>query len=448
MEAAGESQTRLASMASRFDLRVDWIFKVGDLRRDFAFSGGRLYRLMDALEEASFDLPGQSANATVLNLCSERYRFACVLLATLQRGQLTLLPSDRAPRTLDDLTKAYNNVRIIDDADLVQSEGRPRRDFAGILNPEARIIAHTSGTQGLPLAFQKSIATLRTSASLIAKHLGGVQGHRIVATVPPQHMYGLELSVLLPLFEGALMDGRHPFYPADVFAALADGPGPCILVTTPFHLRALLKDAPQHCPTLSLIVSATAPMDLQLARSCEAQFKVPLLEVFGCTELGSIAGRRPARDTKWRWFEGVTLEPSEPYPTIRAQHVPDTVSQADEIRVCDGRHFFLGERHADLLNIAGKRSSLSRLRHQALTLAEIEDIAFAVIKGPVDRLAAAYVASPGVSAERIHAQLREVLDPSFMPRILVRTDSLPRTATGKVPKAALLELCLGKPGAR
>ena len=62
----------------------------------------------------------------------------------------------------------------------------------------------------------------------------------LVATVPPQHMYGFESSVLIALHGGAAFDAERPFYPADVVAALARTPAPRMLVTTPFHLKALL----------------------------------------------------------------------------------------------------------------------------------------------------------------------------------------------------------------
>jgi acyl-coenzyme A synthetase/AMP-(fatty) acid ligase len=61
-----------------------------------------------------------------------------------------------------------------------------------------------------------------------------LDGVTLVATVPPQHMYGFESSVLLAMHGGATLDAGRPFYPADVVAALATTPAPRALVTTPF----------------------------------------------------------------------------------------------------------------------------------------------------------------------------------------------------------------------
>ena len=41
-------------------------------------------------------------------------------------------------------------------------------------------------------------------------------GFTLVATVPAQHMFGFESSVLLALHSGAAFDAGRPFYPADV----------------------------------------------------------------------------------------------------------------------------------------------------------------------------------------------------------------------------------------
>ena len=85
----------------------------------------------------------------------------------------------------------------------------------------------------------------RAEASRLASTIGrdSLAGVTLVATVPAQHMYGFESSVLIALLGGAAFDAGRPFYPADVVAALASTPAPCMLVTTPFHLKALLDSA-------------------------------------------------------------------------------------------------------------------------------------------------------------------------------------------------------------
>ena len=116
----------------------------------------------------------------------------------------------------------------------------------------------TSGSTGDPVPHAKPwgllAASARAEAARLAETMGraSLAGFTLVATVPPQHMYGFESSVLLALHGDAAFDAGRPFYPADVVAALAATPAPRGLVTTPFHLKALL-DSGLAMPPVELI---------------------------------------------------------------------------------------------------------------------------------------------------------------------------------------------------
>ena len=46
-------------------------------------------------------------------------------------------------------------------------------------------------------------------------------------------------------------------------------------------------------PAADFLLCATAPLSPQLAAEAEARFRAPLHEIYGCTEAGQIATRRP-----------------------------------------------------------------------------------------------------------------------------------------------------------
>jgi acyl-coenzyme A synthetase/AMP-(fatty) acid ligase len=56
------------------------------------------------------------------------------------------------------------------------------------------------------------------------------------------------------------------------------------------------------------------------------------------------------------------------------------------------------------------------------------------------RRIAALVVAPDLDAGAILRVLRCEVDPVFLPRPLKRVDALPRSETGKLPRAALLEM--------
>ena len=78
--------------------------------------------------------------------------------------------------------------------------------------------------------------------------------HAIVGTVPAQHSYGFESTVLLALHGDSPFWSGKPFYPQDIVVALAAVPRPRMLVTTPFHLAALVA-AGLDLPPVDLLLS-------------------------------------------------------------------------------------------------------------------------------------------------------------------------------------------------
>lgn len=107
------------------------------------------------------------------------------------------------------------------------------------------------------------------------------------------------------------------------------------------------------------------------------------------------------------------------------------------------QRFLLHGRHADLINIAGKRTSLAYLNHQLGAVPGVVDGAFFLPdeEGPdgITRLTA-FVVAPGLSARQVTVELRQRIDAIFLPRPLVLVDQLPRNSTGKLPRAELQAL--------
>src|SRR5690606_35118210 len=136
-------------------------------------------------------------------------------------------------------------------------------------------------------------------------------------------------------------------------------------------------------------------------------------------------------------FEGETA-------IAEGAHVEGRVPLGDFIEALRDGRFVLHGRHADLINIAGKRTSLAYLNRQLAGIAGVTDAAFYL---PDEALAAeavasvkrlvAFVVAPGLSGAQLMAALRERVDPIFLPRPLVRLDALPRNATGKLTREAL-----------
>ncbi len=302
----------------------------------------------------------------------------------------------------------------------------------------------TSGSTGTPVPHRKSWGRLAACVREEARRLGFAAGGpcALLATVPPQHMYGFESSVLLPLVSGAALCAERPFYPADIAAALAAVPRPRVLISTPIHLRALVESG-VALPAVDLMVSATAPLAQALAADVERRFATVLLEIYGSTETGQIALRRPTQTAEWRLWSGVALAVRDGESWAEGGHIEQPTLLGDVLELTGADRFLLHGRVADLVNIAGKRSSLAYLNHQLNAIDGVLDGAFFHVDASRDagvaRLGACVVA-PGLDAARVVEKLRQRIDPVFLPRPLLLVARLPRNSTGKLPQEALRSL--------
>jgi acyl-coenzyme A synthetase/AMP-(fatty) acid ligase len=308
------------------------------------------------------------------------------------------------------------------------------------------MIGFTSGTTGQPQSFPKRWGSMMASTTRNAEairaalNLSAGAPLALVATVPPQHVYGMEFSILLPLSGGVGMQSGRPLFPADIARALAEIPAPRILISTPVHLRTIVESS-QRLPPTALIVSATAPLDAELAQAVERKLGGRLLEVFGSTETCAFAHRFPAHETAWRLYEGVQLQPNVDGTMVNAPWFADPTLLQDVVELQGTNHFVVRGRNADMIEVAGKRASLADLTRRLLA---IEGVIDAVVFQPharssgVIRRVAALVVAPQLSAEHLLDELRNSVDPAFLPRPLRIVDRLPRNELGKLPRAALL----------
>lgn len=410
-------------------------------------------KFLTQVSSAAEILPDKSY---VINLCQDRYLFLVGLAAALARTQITLLPQGRSPGVLRSIIPANEDVYFLTD-----SSDRPIREYSYVRLDRNRVsitksfevpsfradqsavIAFTSGSTGQPNKSLKTWGSLIEIAQKTGSQLGlkNLKSGAIVSTVPPQHMYGLETSLMLAIQHGWGIVSSKPFFPIDVRKALSFVPAPRILVTTPFHLRALVTENIQVAP-LELIVSATAPLTRTLAEQAEQLFRTRVIEVYGFAEAGTIATRRPVEGEEWRLLDGLSLYEQDGEYMLRAPYHAQPVSLPDVISVNRVREFVLHGRKADFVKVGGQRVALGDLNAK---LNEIEGVVDSIvfmpdeIEGQITRPAACVVA-PGKTVQQILTELRTKVDAVLIPRPIVMVESLPRNETGKIARDALIKL--------
>jgi acyl-coenzyme A synthetase/AMP-(fatty) acid ligase len=430
-----------------------------------AYYRGRAIDVRQFLADAAHLADVLPRGSHVLNVCVDRYHFTVGLAACLMSGRVSLLPSTHTPEVISQLVKFAPDVFCLTDdgrcaIDLPRfqyrkplgapplPQGTASCAVPQIPAEQLAAIVFTSGSTGTPLPYKKTWGFLVRCVREGASRLGLLDGrtHTLIGTVPAQHMYGFEATVLQPLLCGNTFTAERPFYPADVCAEIVAAPRPRALVSTPIHLRTLLA-AGVKLPPLDLIVSATAPLAQDLAREAEDEFGARLLEIYGSTETGQIATRRPAESAAWRLYPDVRLYADDGQVYAHGGHVEQLTPMCDVLEITGEHEFLLHGRTDDLVNVAGKRSSFGYLNAQLNAIPGVVDGVFFLRDRDHDsggvigvtRLAAAVVA-PGLSAATLMERLRDRIDSVFLPRPLVMVGRLPRNATGKLPQHALQSL--------
>lgn len=373
-----------------------------------------------------------------INLCEDRYRFMLGLAAVCLRGQTNLLPASNAPVVIETLLQRYPESYVLNDEMAGISADKIPARAPRIAADHIAAIAFTSGSTGEPQAHAKSWRVLVRTAQLARKvFLPDSDAVNVIATVPPQHMYGLETSVFFALAANCASHHGKPFFPADVRDALAAIPAPRLLISTPIHLRALIASG-VSLPPLQLIISATAPMTAELATQIENALGAPVHEIYGCTEAGSMASRRSCITDQWQLHPRMRISSSQGNTSIHGAHLSEEVLVADEVEISTARRFRLIGRNADMLKVAGKRASLNDLTQKLLAVPGVEDGILFLPDGA--ERPAALVVAPSLAESEILQALAPQIDAVFLPRPLRKVAKLPRNELGKLPHARLMEL--------
>jgi acyl-coenzyme A synthetase/AMP-(fatty) acid ligase len=299
------------------------------------------------------------------------------------------------------------------------------------------VTLHTSGSTGVPVAHAKKLIHLMRGAahlrSLLSTSINLHAGERVtvISSVPSQHMFGFETSVMYPLMSDAMLWEGQPLLPHDVSNAFERLGGVSVWVTTPVHLSALVRSG-ESLGNCSCILSSTMPLPPRLAAQAEALTSSPVIEIYGSTETGMLASRRPAQDTIWRPMDGVVVDSRPTGILVSGSHFDSPQALADRIKLCESGFELLG-RGEDVVKIAGRRASLAGLNQLLEGCPGLEDASF-FHPQPTDlseRMVLLYVGSIA-SRNDLLDWLRGRIDPAFLPRVLIRVAKIPRNGNGKL----------------
>ena len=378
-----------------------------------------------------------------VNLCEDRLNFMLAYAAALLARCTSLLPQSRAPHALHELAEAYRGAIPVADGDVEEalwSQQSATAAIPSIAADQQAAILFTSGSTGAPQAHAKSWRSLVAASQAARLGVRLDPGASLLVAVPPQHMWGFETSVMLPMQSGCAVHPGCPLLPGEIVETLAKLPTPRWLVATPLHLRTCLA-AEARPPALAGVLCATAELPRDLAAAVENDWRTPLFEIYGSTETGAMALRRPAHTERFETLGGIRLRAGAGATIASEGQLDAPVALSDLLDLESESTFALRGRTADLVKIGGKRASLAALNLELGRAPGVTDCAY--LLRDTDRgepRLCAFAIAQGIGVARILEHLRTRIDPVFLPRPLVLVDALPRNRTGKLTRESLAAL--------
>ncbi len=372
--------------------------------------------------------------------CRDSYRFAVGLFGLLSAGAHVVLPPSDRPAALAPLRGAFS--ALVDDA-AVAAAGAADGTPIPVDAEKPAIDFFTSGSTGAPKRIVKTLAMFEREAAMLEAAFGaGLDGTRVFATVPHQHMYGLPFKLLWPLSAGRpFCAATHDFW-EPLLAELAAG---AVLVTSPAHLSRLAGIAPiEAARRPALVLSAGAPLPLAASNDAAAILGCRPTEIFGSTETGAMATRRERRSEAdpWRLLPGVAVRADgEGRMAVRTAVLgPDWLETADLIEPAPGG--FVHRGRADrIVKVEGKRVSLAAVEKELLRHPYVAEAAVVTLAGPLRIAAAVVTTETGNKAladmgkfrvgRRLRRAVAEAIDPAAAPRLWRFVTALPVRPMGK-----------------
>lgn len=383
--------------------------------------------------------------------------FAAALFGLWQAGKQAWLPGDLTVATQAALCQRVDGWAG-DGAGLaglprVRPEGHAAQVATQPLNPEVTgLVVFTSGSTGAPEACCKRLRQLFDEVDALEQAFGAASpGGTVIASVSPQHLYGLLLRVLWPLATGRALQARSLLYLEDLALLLPSGER-AALVSSPTLLSRLPIEAPTAAARVGQVFSSGAPLSDAAVRDALRVFGRAPIELYGSTETGGVAWRQrdPCAAAVWQALPGVQWRLDDGRLAVKSPHLPsaDWTHSADLATAVD-RGFELSGRADQLVKIAEKRVSLQGLEARLLQGRLLDAVRLVMLDEARPQIGVVAVPSAEgwalhdsagrrALAEALRAHLLGVVDRVALPRRWRFVPELPRNAQGKSTRARLL----------
>lgn len=388
------------------------------------------------------------------------YLFIVALLATLHAGKTPVLPGHSRESQLEEQKGLFSGV--LSDRPLnvrgrllvVKSGRRSATPFTPLpAIDDTRVIElFTSGSTGKPEPVIKTLAQLDLEARLLAAQFGErLRGCCVVASVVPQHLYGLTFRIVLPMSLGLPLHAQMLTY-AEQLAALEPSKR-YLFISSPAFLKRL--DTRLAPPPVAVLVSAGGVLAWESACASHRWLGIWPDEIYGSSETGVLAWRqRQSAKRLWQPFPGVRIRRLDDAFHVISPLIlePEGRVLDDILHLEDNGQFSLMGRRGRVVKIEDKRISLSEVEQRLLALEGVCDAAALPVMRDGRQTIGALLVLNDAGREQLcqrgrkaqvlawRRALRPWLEPVAIPRDWRIIDEMPVNSMNKRVYAQLQEL--------
>lgn len=369
--------------------------------------------------------------------------------------------------------------------DTVLEAAAPLREPPATIALDLAALIYTSGSTGQPKGVMHTHQSMLFAAGSLIQYLRLIEGDRILCTLPLAFDYGLYQWLMAVQLGATVVLERSFAFPAQVFARMGEFEA-TVFPGVPTIFAMLLsahRREPLCFPSVTRVTNTAAALPDEQALKLREIFPNALIyKMYGLTECkrvcylapelmdakpGSVGKAIPGTEVFLRSPAG------EPVPAgeagilhVRGPHVmlgywnrPDLSALMlkpgplpGERVLCTHDWFRMDEE--GFLYFVGRSDDIIKTRGEKVSPVEVENVLHAIdgvreaaVVGVPDELLgeairAFVVLEPGASlgVGQIRANCMRRLESFMVPQQIVLCADLPRTATGKVSRKALLEL--------
>lgn len=404
---------------------------------------------------------------TWLLYCDDAYQFSVLFFGLLTANKKVILPQNATKNQLQSCMNVADG--FAGTADLIVEHVISYNPLGTLaLKSPLRIATNTditlftSGSTGEAKAIHKKFQHLLTEVMELESCFGDKLGHStVLSTVSHQHIYGLLVKLMWPIWFGRDVLLQPYEYPEHLCHDLHQYNLQNItLVSSPAHYHRLIKDnvySDIHEKIVALF-SSGGPLRDEASQQLEIQLGQSPFEIYGSTETGGIAWRQRShgKSNAWQPFSDIEISLQNetqrlilksPYFDHKDWYIAD-----DKIKINLDGCFELQGRVDRIIKIEEKRVSLDHIQ-QCLKALDFIDDAFCLTHSSKRGLQIVAVIVLTESAKnallnsrnlifnrKIKTALMHDLEAIAIPKKFRYLAALPYNSSGKLNKLAMEKL--------